>query len=100
MPTLTIGPLRLSRRFGLGAPVQHGPLHIVPVARVMELAWYSPRLTIVLSWVRPHHVQLRTLAGIRRITIRQRGAAVLPALGILAALIALGSIRLRPSKPD
>jgi hypothetical protein len=93
LPHIEFGPISVRRWQSQGQPVRHGPLTATPVARVTEARWQSPGVTVGLRLAWPHQVVVRTLAGDRRLRIRQPDRFLL-ALLALALATAVGSGRL------
>jgi hypothetical protein len=96
LPQFAIGPFSVRRWQSRAEPVRHGPLTATPVARVFEVRWQSPGVAVGLRLAGPHQVIVRTLAGERRLRIRQPDRFLL-ALIALALATAMGSGRLAGS---
>lgn len=93
MPTLRLGPLRLSQRLEQAREVRRGPLQVVPVALVRELVWLGRRQGLVLRRARPDHIQILTFAGARHIAVERR-AGLAPALALVGLVAPLLTCRL------
>ncbi len=105
MPSLRLGPLRFSRQLYAAQAVRHGPLHVVPVLQLQELAWLGARQTLVLRRAQPDHVEIVTFAGTRRVAIEQPAprARTLMLAGIVApvlAWIAAGRLSVKTKEQD
>ena len=105
MPSLRLGPLRFSRHLYAAQAVRHGPLHVVPVLQLQELAWLGARQTLVLRRARPDHVEIVTFAGTRRVAVEAPApvARALIIVGIVApvlAWLAAGRISTRTKEQD
>ncbi len=86
MPSPRLGPLRFSQQLYSTQAVRHGPLHVVPVLQLQELAWQGARQTLVLRRARPDHVEIVTFAGTRRVAVERPAPA--PWALIIAAIVA------------
>ena len=86
MPSLRLGPLRFSQQLYGAQGFRRGPLHVVPVLQLQELAWLGSRQTLVLRRARPDHVEIVTFAGTRRVAVEP--PAPLPRALILAGIVA------------